>query len=234
MIKDNKISSKQTKQILPYLLENGGKVVDAIETLGIKEVSNEDEIKNIITKVVNGKYYLARTHWGTQREPRCLCTCGGNKNSIGIESCVDKGSDLEHTWHVTAQLVAALLVKYNLGFDRVVGHHFFSGKDCPQPFLEKDMKLWYEFMDMVKAEYELLTTFKDADITAKAVNDSGILRDNGLLVQDADAHCVTYEVTIKVGDKTEKITLATCVESYFKCTEKRTTTSLQIQGAPII
>ena len=188
----------------------------------------------LITKVVDGKYYLARTHWGTQREPRCLCTCGGNKNSIGIESCVDKGSDLEHTWHVTAQLVAGLLVKYNLGFDRVVGHHFFSGKDCPQPFLEKDMKLWYEFMDMVKAEYELLTTYKNMDVTAFAINDDGILKDNGLLVQDADSHCVTYEVTIKVGDRTETITLATIVESYFKCTEKRTTTSLQIQGVPII
>ena len=188
----------------------------------------------IRAKVVDGKYYIARTHWGTQRSPRAICTCGGNKNSIGIESCVDKGSDLEHTWHVTAQLVASLLVKYNLGFDRVVGHHFFSGKDCPQPFLERDMKLWYEFMDMVKAEYELLTTYKDAEISAAVVSGDGILRKNGLLVQNADAHSVTYEVTVKVGDKTEKITLATLVESYFKFNGTRKQESLQIEGFEII
>ena len=185
-------------------------------------------------KVVDGKYYLARTHWGTQSSPSRICTMGGNLNSIGIESCVDIGSDLMHTWHVTAQLVASLLVTYNLGFDRVVGHHFFSGKDCPQPLLELDMKLWYEFMDMVKAEYELLTTYKDVTITSKAVDSEGILRDNGLLVQDADAHCVTYEVTVKVGDKTEKVTLATCVESYFMCDCVRTTESLQNMGYEII
>ncbi|MBO4667743.1 MAG: InlB B-repeat-containing protein [Bacilli bacterium] len=188
----------------------------------------------ILAKVENGKYYIARTHWGTQRSPRCICTCGGNRNSIGIESCVDIGSDLEHTWHVTAQLVAKLLVDYNLGFDRVVGHHFFSGKNCPQPFLENDMKLWYEFMDMVKAEYELLTTYKDADISAKAVKSDGVLRDNGLLVQDGNAHCVTYEVTIKVGDKTETITLATIVESNLKGDCKRTEESLQMQDYGII
>ena len=186
------------------------------------------------TKVVNGRYYLARTHWGTQRSPRALCTCGGNKNSIGIESCVDIGSDLEHTWHVTAQLVAELLVKYNLGLDRVVGHHFFSGKDCPQPLLENNMDLWNDFMDMVKAEYERLTKYQDVSITAHAVKSDNILKHNGLLVQDADAHCVTYEVSVTINNVTQKITLATCVESYFKCNCTRTQESLQIQGYPII
>ena len=188
----------------------------------------------IIAKVENGKYYIARTHWGTQRSPRAICTCGGNRNSIGIESCVDIGSDLEHTWHVTAQLVAKLLKDYNLGFDRVVGHHFFSGKNCPQPFLEKDMKLWYEFMDMVKAEYELLTKFSDASISSKAVKSDGILRDNGLLKQDANAHCVTYEVTIEINGVKQTITLATCVESYLKYDGTRAKESLQMQDYPII
>ena len=188
----------------------------------------------IITKVENNKYYIARTHWGTQRTPKCICTCGGNRNSIGIESCVDIGSDLEHTWHVTAQLVAKLLVDHNLGLDRVVGHHFFSGKDCPQPFLENDMELWYQFMDIVKAEYELLTIYKDADITARVIKGDGILRNNGLLVQDGDAHCVTYEVSVTLNGVTKKITLATCVESFFKCDCIRTEPSLQNQEYPII
>ena len=127
-----------------------------------------------------------------------------------------------------------MLVKYDLSFDRVVGHHFFSGKDCPQPFLERDMKLWYEFMDMVKAEYELLTKYSTAKITCKAVNGDGILRDNGLLVQDENAHCVTYEVTVNVGGIEQKITLATVVESYFKYDGTRTQESLQLLGSPII
>ena len=212
---------------------SGYQVNGNVLTVGGKQYTVFNQY-GLVTKVVDGKYYLARTHWGTQRDPKCICTCGGNKNSIGIESCVDKGSDLEHTWHVTAQLVAELLVKYDLSFDRVVGHHFFSGKDCPQPFLERDMKLWYEFMDMVKAEYELLTKYSTAKITCKAVNGDGILRDNGLLVQDENAHCVTYEVTVNVGGVEQKITLATVVESYFKYDGTRTQESLQLLGSPII
>ena len=30
-----------------------------------------------------------------------ICAFGGNNNSIGIESCVNKGSDLWYTWQVT-------------------------------------------------------------------------------------------------------------------------------------
>ena len=226
------INGRETNISIPTAPD--GYTIDGdVLTVGGKQYTVFNQY-GIRAKVEGGKYYIARTHWGTQRSPRCICTCGGNRNSIGIESCVDIGSDLEHTWHVTAQLVASLLVKYNLGFDRVVGHHFFSGKDCPQPLLENDMKLWYEFMDMVKAEYELLTTFKDVKISSKAVKDEGILRDNGLLVQTADAHCVTYEVTVNVGGVEQKITLATCVESYFKCDCVRSFESLQNQGYEII
>ena len=226
------INGRETNITIPTPPE-GYTVNGAVLTVEGKQYSVFNQY-GLRAKVEDGKYYLARTHWGTQRSPRALCTCGGNRNSIGIESCVDKGSDLEHTWHVTAQLVATLLEKYNLGFDRVVGHHFFSGKDCPQPFLELDMKLWYEFMDMVQAEYALITEFADAQISAQAVNSDGILRDNGLLVQTADAHCVTYEVTIVRNGVTEKVTLATCVESCLKFEGTRKEASLQIQGYPVI
>ena len=226
------INGRETTITIPDV-PSGYQVNGNVLTVGGKQYSVFNQY-GLVTKVVDGKYYLARTHWGTQREPRAICTCGGNKNSIGIESCVDKGSDLEHTWHVTAQLVASLLVKYNLGFDRVVGHHFFSGKDCPQPFLERDMKLWYEFMDMVKAEYERITTFKDVTISSRVVNGDGILRDNGLLVQDENAHCVTYEVAVKVNGSVQKVTLATCVESFYKFDGTRTKESLQIEGFPIV
>ena len=38
----------------------------------------------------------------------------------------------------------------NLTIDRVKGHHFFDGKDCPQPLLENNMELWYEFIEILK------------------------------------------------------------------------------------
>ena len=234
-ISDNKkytINGRETNISVPTLPDGYSLKGDILVVNG-KEypVFNQYGLR---TKVVDGKYYLARTHWGTQREPRAICTMGGNRNSIGIESCVDMGSDLVHTWHVTAQLVAKLLVDNNLGLDRVVGHHFFSGKDCPQPLLENNMDLWNDFMKMVKAEYELITKYKDIKVSAKAVKGDGILRDNGLLVQDSSAHCVTYEVTVEKDGVKKTITLATCVESYLNCDCEREFESLQNQGYDII
>lgn len=199
----------------------GGKTASAINAMGL------------ITKVENGEYYLARTWWGKQRTPMALSTYGGNTNSVGIESCVDIGSDLMHTWHVTAQLVADILVRRNLGPERVVGHHFFSAKDCPQPLLENDLQLWNVFMDMVRAEYERITAFRDVKISARALSGTDILSDKGLLRQNADTNVVTYEVTVEKDGKTEKVTLATAVESFYSYDGPRTELSLQLQGYDI-
>lgn len=181
-------------------------------------------------KISDGQYYLDET-WYCEVYGH-IGNTGGNLNSIGIESCVDKGSDLDHTWHVTAQLCAELMVKYNLDISRVVGHHFFSGKDCPQPLLANNLELWNEFIKYVEAEYELLASCRDADITMNVINGEGVLGKYGLLRQDTDAHCVTYEVTVTAGGKTETITLATVVESSLNGPAGRVT--LQTEGVEVI
>ena len=53
-----------------------------------------------------------------------------------------------------AKLVAKLLDENNLGFDRIVQHHYFSGKDCPQTMRTEGY--WEHFKDLVKAEYQML------------------------------------------------------------------------------
>ena len=53
LIKDNKISSKQAKEVIPYLIENGGSVVAAIKELGIDEITDEGAIKEIVKSVLD-------------------------------------------------------------------------------------------------------------------------------------------------------------------------------------
>lgn len=166
-------------------------------------------------KVIDGEYYMGPTWWCFDQvvEGR-ICGSGGNRNSIGIESCVNEGSDVWYTWQVTAQLVAKLMYDNNLGIERVKGHHFFSGKDCPQPLLLNNMEIWYKFIDMVQAEYQLITTYKDYEFTLSS--ESELLSANGRVVgTPEDATCVQYTVTVKVGDKTETITLASMVQSLY-------------------
>lgn len=169
--------------------------------------------QGIAWKVENGKYFIGNTYWNTQYK-YTLSNVGGNNCSIGIESCVDRGSDLVHTWHVTAQLVASLIKKYDLDLSRVQGHHFFSGKDCPQPLLENNMDLWNNmFMPFVSAEYDRITRFRNYTFDYTTCKGADVLDAFGLLTQTGDTRLVTYTVDVKNGSRTETIKLSTIVES---------------------
>lgn len=164
-------------------------------------------------KAEGGYYYITKTYWHDWYYN--LSNIGGNTASVGIESCVDKGSNLVHTWHVTAQLVAKLLIEKGLPTSRVVGHHFFSGKDCPQPLLENDAYLWKNmFMKYVKAEYAYSTNYSGYNISYSIVNNGGGCIDSyGLVTQNSEPHLVTYKVTVTKGSTTETFNLSSVIES---------------------
>ena len=52
-IKDKTISGKAGKDVLDYLVENGGEVDDVIEKLGLKQVNDDSAIEKIVDEVLN-------------------------------------------------------------------------------------------------------------------------------------------------------------------------------------
>ena len=52
-IKNDKISSKQSKELIPYLIENGGSLDDAINKLGISLIGDKTLINDIVKKVLD-------------------------------------------------------------------------------------------------------------------------------------------------------------------------------------
>jgi len=167
-------------------------------------------------KIVDGQYYMGTTWWCyTQVYEGRICGTGGNRNSIGIESCVNEGSDLWWTWQKTAQLVADIMVRQNLDITRVRGHHFFSGKNCPQPMLENDQEIWYEFRDLVEAEYELLSKYSGYSVSIKS-NNPDIVDNTGRVIKQPNATtCVTYTITFTNGSDSKSITLASMVKGIY-------------------
>ncbi|NIK12748.1 peptidoglycan recognition protein family protein [Alkalibacillus almallahensis] len=60
----------------------------------------------------------------------------GNRNSIGIELCVNNGGDFVQTRRNAAVLVRKLMRDYNIPIYNVVTHNHWSGKFCPANMLE--------------------------------------------------------------------------------------------------
>ena len=166
--------------------------------------------------IKDGQYYMGTTWWCyTQVYEGRICGTGGNRNSIGIESCVNEGSDLWWTWQKTAQLVADIMVRQNLDITRVRGHHFFSGKNCPQPMLENDQEIWYEFLELVEAQYELLTKYAGYEVAITS-NNPDIVDNNGRVVkQPTETTCVTYTITFTKAGESKSITLASMVKGLY-------------------
>ena len=164
-------------------------------------------------KIVDGEYYMGTTWWCyTQVYEGRICSTGGNRNSIGIESCVNQGSDLWYTWQKTAQLVADIMYRNELDITRVRGHHFFSGKDCPQPMLENDLEIWWEFLELVEAEYELLTTFKGYSVSIVSDNPEIVDNTGRVINQPMVPTCVTYTITFTKGNSVQSIKLASMIQ----------------------
>ena len=163
----------------------------------------------------DGYYYMGGATWVySQVYEGRICSTGGNNNSIGIESCVDKGSDLWYTWHKTAQLCAKLLNDNNLDITRLVGHHFFTAKDCPQPLLENNNEIWNIFREMVEKELELLQKYSNYSITMEVI--SGSADNKGRVTQNEFSSLITYKVTVKNKNTnvSETITLSSIIEGY--------------------
>ena len=205
-------SSNDAYRNTDHILNDDGTLTAKGTYIGTKFVNKPAEEfindQGLPFKVENGKYYIGSTWWCyTQVLEGRICSRGGNLNSVGIESCVNYGSDLWLTWQMTAKLVADIMIRYNLDITRVRGHHFFSGKDCPQPMLENDLEIWYEFLALVEAEHKLATEFNGYELTSVS-NDTTYLRDNGRVrAEPMEDTCISYTITISNGDVTETITL---------------------------
>ena len=135
------IEGKKTKIIAPT--NNEGQILNEsyFNDMGLYTTIKDD-----------GMYYIGSTWYSTTYNK--IGNYGGNTNSIGIESCVNKGSDIYLTWQRLAKLVAKLMDEYKFSMKQIVQHHYFSGKDCPQTMRTEGY--WNHFLKLVEVEYQIL------------------------------------------------------------------------------
>ena len=156
----------------------------------------------------DGYYYMGPTYYNAGFG--YISNRGGNLNSIGIETMVNKGSDLYMTWQKTAKLVAHLLKDNNLDITRVKQHHFFSGKDCPETM--RHANLWDNFMKLVEFEYEILLLSDGVEI--EFVSNSPLVDNTGRVISMTNKkEEIEYSVVIRDTKTNEekKITLKTYI-----------------------
>ena len=147
--------------------------------------------------VKNGYYYIPTTRI-TSQYGKVVAINGGNMQSIGIETCVNSGSDVYLTWQYTAKFVATLLVNNDLGPDRVMFHNNFSNKTCPNTMINAGKV--DNFLDMCYVEYMIRKYYNDYSISFTSLNPT-FLNNNGRVVSNPSVPTsVGYTITIRLND----------------------------------
>lgn len=156
----------------------------------------------------NGEYYLGKTWYSSTYKK--ISNCGGNRNSIGIESCITKGDDIYYTWQRLAKLVAKLMDENNLTIDDVVPHHYFSGKNCPQTMRQAGM--WEHFKSLVVIEYTVLQYLKAGYSVSFTSNDLEYVNNSGRVIKTSSlSKTISYQITVSKDGLSESITLMSTI-----------------------
>ena len=130
------------------------------------------------------------------------CIGGGNRNGIGIESCINMGADYNVTLRKLAKLVAELLLQYNLSFDRIKQHWHFSGKDCPGVI--RHTGRWQEFRNLVKIEYFAKTQLKDSTFEWKSLTPDLMDNTGKVIVKTGAPMTLKYSVKASYNGVTKE------------------------------
>lgn len=87
-----------------------------------------------------------------------------NRNSIGIEMCVNTGYNYEKAFQNTVTLTKQLMKELNLNADHVVSHYDVCGKNCPSQIRVKGD--WARFKKLIGAA--------DENIKGVVINNSNV------------------------------------------------------------
>lgn len=147
-------------------------------------------------------YYISKTYWNTTYNT--LCSRGGNMTTIGIESTVNRGSNIFYTWELLAKLVGKrLLAGHNLLPRDVRQHNSWSGKNCPQTMRQANR--WETFMEYVTNEYIMATKFYQFELSFSS--NSEYLKDNGM-IKTLPAEATEVEFTVNFTSAKENVNIS--------------------------
>ena len=82
--------------------------------------------------------------------------------------------------------------------------------------LENEDEIWWEFIELVKAENTAMTSYKDWTFTMVSNNPTLVDNTGRVIAQPEFDTCVTYTVTATNGEETKTITLASMIPGMYR------------------
>ena len=119
-----------------------------------------------------------------------------NRNSIGIEMCINSDSDYNKAYKNTIELVKNLMVKFNISDENVIRHYDASRKNCPQTMNINNWKKWWEFKELIKQPRKLIIDTEVNSSVAKIIEEENTVSEQKyirLFIHGVEAKSVTIK-----------------------------------------
>lgn len=100
----------------------------------------------------------------------------GNRQSIGIEICMNSNGDLLKATDNAAELTAYLMKKHGIPLENVKQHNFWSGKNCPSEIRAGRPYSWQVFLRKVES-FMSENKIETAEQALDKLNSAGIVTD---------------------------------------------------------
>ena len=114
--------------------------------------------------------------------------------SIGIETCVNKGANMDKIWHRMGKLCAKLMTKYDIDVNHIKQHYDWMGKECPHTLRANG--LYPYAISLVEAELMVKKYLKDYTFEFESLN-TEYVDNTGQVIKAPDAEMtVSYRVHI--------------------------------------
>ena len=130
------------------------------------------------------------------------CIGGGNRNGIGIETCVNHGSNYNETMKKLAKLIVRDMFSQfeNLNLSRVKEHYHFSGKDCP--YVIRHAVGWDKFLNFVAIENFGATELQGVDFEWESLSPD-YLDETGNVNKKANVE-LAYKAKVTYNNETKE------------------------------
>ena len=130
--------------------------------------------------------------------------------SIGIETCVNSGANMDKVWHRMGKLCARLMLKYDIDVKHIKQHYDWMGKECPQTLRRNG--LYPYAISLVEGELLVKKYLSDYTITFESLSPE-YLDNTGQIIKAPDSEItVSYKLHITNNNGyDEEVTLSSKV-----------------------
>lgn len=131
--------------------------------------------------------------------------------SIGIETVVNQGANLDKVWHRMGKLCAKLMTTYGIDVDHIRQHYDWMGKNCPQTLRMNG--LYSYAIEMVKAELMVRKYLSDYTIKFESLTPEYLDNTGSIIKAPTEEITVSYKLTITNNNGyNEEVVLSTVVK----------------------